>query len=73
MDEFGFIAQELKEAQQTSGITYPNLVNDSNPHKLEASYATLLPAMVKAIQELTQIVNEQREYINDLKSQLSPI
>jgi len=51
IDEFGFIAQELKETQEKLGVV-PNLVNDSNPEKLLASYGTLLPVMVKAIQEL---------------------
>jgi len=50
--EFGFIAQELQEAQATTGITVPNLVMDENPEKIEASVGTLLPILVKAIQEL---------------------
>jgi trimeric autotransporter adhesin len=51
--EFGFIAQELKQAQKDAGVTVPNLVLDDNPDKLEASPATLLPILVKAIQELS--------------------
>jgi hypothetical protein len=50
--EFGFIAQELQEVQAATGITVPNLVMDENPEKLEASSGTLLPILVKAIQEL---------------------
>ena len=50
--EFGFIAQELQEVQAATGITVPNLVMDANPEKLEASSGTLLPVLVKAIQEL---------------------
>jgi len=50
--EFGFIAQELQTAQETTGITIPNLVSIENPDRLEASQGTLLPVLVKAIQEL---------------------
>lgn len=51
--DIGFIAQELQEAQDKSNFVVPGLVNDSNPEILEASYAKLLPVLVKAIQELT--------------------
>jgi hypothetical protein len=50
--EFGFIAQELQSAQESTGITIPNLVSTENPDKLEASAGTLIPVLVKAIQEL---------------------
>jgi hypothetical protein len=70
IDEFGFIAQELQEAQKSTGIHYPNLVSESNPDKLEASYATLIPSIVKAIQELKTNVLEQQAEINELKSRL---
>jgi len=51
--EFGFIAQELQQAQQDANVTVPNLVMDSNPDKLEAAAATLIPVLVKAVQELS--------------------
>ena len=70
VDEFGFIAQELDSVQTTTGINYPNLVSLENPDRLEASYTTLVPALVKAIQELQIIVNEQREEINSLKEKI---
>jgi hypothetical protein len=70
IDEFGFIAQDLQAVQRSSGIHYPNLVSEENPDKLEASYATLIPALVKAIQELKTIVSEQQVEINELKSRL---
>jgi len=59
--EFGFIAQELKSAQEKLGIKVPNLVYEANPDKLEASYGTLLPVMVKAIQELKELCAKQQE------------
>lgn len=49
----GFIAQELKAAQEVTGISIPGLVYDDNPEKLEAGYGKLLPVLVKAIQELS--------------------
>jgi hypothetical protein len=52
--EFGFIAQELQAAQNQTGITVPNLLYTDNPEKLEASAGTLIPVLVKAIQELKQ-------------------
>jgi hypothetical protein len=70
IDEFGFVAQELQSAQQSAGINYPNLVSSDNPERLEASYTTLVPALVKAIQELKVIVTEQRAEIEALKSKV---
>jgi hypothetical protein len=67
IDEFGFVAQELQSAQESAGISYPNLVSSDNPDRLEASYGTLVPALVKAIQELKALVAEQRAEIDALK------
>ena len=47
--DIGFIAQEL----QTVDDEFLNLVYDSNPERLEASYGKLIPVLVKAIQELS--------------------
>ena len=47
----GFIAQELQEAQKDSD--YLDLVLDKNPERLEAKQEHLIPALVKAIQELS--------------------
>jgi hypothetical protein len=71
--DFGFIAQQLLEAQEKSNIIVPNLVNDMVPEKLEASYGTLIPIMVKAIKDLSIIVSNQQEEINSLKDKLSKI
>ncbi len=46
--DVGFIAQEL----QTVDDDWLNLVYDSNPDKLEATYGRLIPVLVKAIKEL---------------------
>jgi hypothetical protein len=51
--DFGFIAQDLKAAQEDAEMAdVLKLVYESNPEKLEASYGKLLPILVKAIQEL---------------------
>ena len=62
--EFGFIAQELRQAQADYGVTLPGLVHDINPERLEAAPGTLIPVLVKAVQEL-------QAQIDDLKRQLA--
>ena len=49
----GFLAQELLAAQALHSVTIPHLVNEEVSEKLEACYASLLPVLVKAIQELS--------------------
>jgi hypothetical protein len=50
----GFIAQELKAAQEAAGSAdWMKLVYEDNPDRLEASAGRLLPILVKAIQELS--------------------
>jgi hypothetical protein len=56
--EIGFLAQDLLEAQDTTGLHVPGLVDTHNPDKLLASYGTLIPVLVKAIQELRKEVAE---------------
>ena len=54
INDFGFIAQELKSAQEEAEMAdVLKLVYDENPEKLEASYGKLIPILVKAIQELS--------------------
>jgi hypothetical protein len=59
--EAGFIAQELREAQENANANYLGLVYDENPDKLEASPGKLIPVLVKAIQELSTKVTELEE------------
>jgi hypothetical protein len=63
--EFGFIAQELQAAQTDTGVTVPNLVYDDNPERLEASPSTLIPVLVKAIQELKAEVDSLKQQLNN--------
>ena len=52
--DFGFIAQDLKKAQEDADLADTlKLVYEENPEKLEASYGKLVPILVKAIQDLS--------------------
>ena len=66
--DMGFIAQDLQQVQKDTGITIPNLVYESNPDKLEVSYGTLLPILVKAVQELSAEVKALKIELNELKN-----
>lgn len=55
--DFGFIAQDLKKAQEDAELAETlKLVYEENPEKLEASYGKLIPILVKAIQDLSKEV-----------------
>ena len=57
--DFGFIAQDLKSAQEDAQMAdILKLVYESNPEKLEASYGKLVPILVKAVQELAAKVEQ---------------
>jgi hypothetical protein len=71
--EMGFIAQDLQQVQQETGIVIPGLVSDINPDRLEASYGTLVPILVKATQDLSKQVNELKTINATLQSQLNSI
>lgn len=53
--EIGFIAQELQEVGDNNLL---KLVMDDNPEYLEASPASIIPILVKAVQELSAKVKE---------------
>jgi hypothetical protein len=60
--DFGFIAQDLKKAQEDAEkAEVLKLVYDENPEKLEASYGKLIPILVKAIQELSAEVTSLKK------------
>ncbi len=70
VEDTGFIAQELLAAQEYAGITVPNLVSQENPDKLEAGYGTLIPVLVKAVQELTTMIQDLQAEIATIKGGL---
>jgi hypothetical protein len=71
IEDFGFIAQELQCVEELVGMKVPHLINNNNPDKLEASYGTLIPIMVKAIKELSELTAKQQEEIELLKQLLN--
>lgn len=52
VEDTGFLAQQLLEAQQVANAKIPGLVDETNPDKLEAGYGKLIPVLVRALQEL---------------------
>jgi len=66
--EIGFIAQDLQQAQIDLGINVPNLVSGTE-EKLDVTYNTLLPIIVKALQEANEKIKslEQRLLILENK------
>jgi hypothetical protein len=65
INEIGFIAQDLLNVQKELGITIPNLVEETNPNKLLASYGVLLPILVKSIQDLKKEIDNLKININN--------
>ena len=63
-------AYALQQVQEETGITVPGLVYDNNPDRLEASYGTLIPILVKAIQDLSEKVTTLEIELNKLKSSI---
>ena len=68
--EYGFIAQELDQVQQKySNEEYLNMVMKENPDRLEASPMKTYPILVKAVQELSEMVEQLKTEIEILKNQ----
>ena len=61
--DHGFIAQDIEEI-------LPNLVNSEGEYK-SLKYEKIAPYIVKAIQELTTLINDQQKQINLIKSHLN--
>jgi hypothetical protein len=62
--ETGFIAQDLQQVQKETNTVIPNLVDDRDSEKIYASYGTLLPVMVKAIQDLNNKIKDLEKKVN---------
>ncbi len=59
--DMGFVAQDLLQVMEDTGIDVPHLVSQDNPDKLEAAYGTLIPILVQAIKELSAKVKALEE------------
>jgi len=68
IDDNGFIAQDLIEAQEKSGHKIPNLVLENNPEKLQAAYGAMLPSMVSALQSALKKIELLETEIETLKN-----
>jgi hypothetical protein len=68
--QVGFIAQELKSLQEETGTEYLKLVYESNPDKLEATPGNLMTPLIKAVQELSAIVKQQENRIEQLETKI---
>ena len=73
-EDIGFIAQDLLKAQESTGITIPKLVDTSDPDYLMAAYGTLIPVLVKAIQDLKKDIDDKQnttdKIIQELKQEI---
>lgn len=67
IEEFGFIAQDLQDAQKKTGILVPNLVSELEPNRLETAPGTLIPVLVKAIQEQQKMIEQLQIEVKKLK------
>ena len=75
MKDFGFVAQELKTAQEATDYSdHMRLVNvgemhtdDGKVEMMEADPMKTYPVLVKAVQELSSTVDELKKEIKTLK------
>ena len=61
----GFIAQEVKEIEESIGWEDDHIVNTSNEHSLTLKYSALIPILTKAIQELSTKVEYLENKLNN--------
>ena len=67
--DFGFIAQELDVVSNDSGYKdYLRLVHKDNPDKLEADPLKTYPVLIKAVQELSEMVEQLKAKVATLES-----
>ena len=64
----GFVAQELQEVVKNHNAEWLGIVDDSNPDKLEAAPHKVVIPLVKAVQELSAMVDSLKAEIAELKA-----
>ena len=69
----GFLAQDLKKLQEDNGCEYFNLVYESNPDKLEATYGNLLLPLIKSVQELSQQVKDLKTTVTEQQATIDSL
>jgi hypothetical protein len=72
-EHIGFVAQEIQKVQEETGVKVPSLLSDDNPDRLFVSQQSLIPVLVKSIQEMSQTINEMKETIESLKNKLETL
>ena len=65
--EAGFIAQELRSAEDQFDASWLGTVLDTNPDRLEATPGKLLPIVIKALQEASAKITELTSRISTLE------
>ena len=65
---YGFVAQEVKEAMDSVGHSEFPVWKENRDGMQELGEAELITPLVKAVQELTEIVKSQQKEIEELKN-----
>lgn len=69
VSEVGFIAQDLKELEESHGIEdATRIVLNENPEKLEAAPMRTYPILIKAVQELSEKLDSAMKKIESLEA-----
>jgi len=68
IEEIGFIAQDLQQAQIDLGINIPNLVNSDNENQLGVAAGNLIPIIIKALQEANEKIKLLEQKIINLEN-----
>jgi len=63
--QVGFIAQEIKEIEESIGWEDDHIVNTSNEQSYKLMYSQVTPILVKAIQELSAKVEDLEKQLNN--------
>ena len=67
--DFGFIAQELDTVQETFGYSdHTRLVHKNNPDAWEADPMKTYPILIKAVQQLSELVETLTQRVVELES-----
>jgi hypothetical protein len=67
----GFIAQDLQQAQEDTGLKIPGLVYDVNPDHLQISPDKMLPVLVKALQEANEEIQTLKTRLDALEPKVN--